>query len=96
MFSYDVIVDAIKIITGRGHIDLVETLVRDIADSVLHHPAVVSVNVRAEKLDIIRGSVGVEIRRDRAKELAALERFPAVATEAAATKLRESRRPRSH
>ncbi|MGO9673210.1 MAG: (5-formylfuran-3-yl)methyl phosphate synthase [Methylocella sp.] len=92
IFSYDLIIDAIKIITGRGHIELVETLVREIADSVLRHPAVISVSVRAEKLDVIRGAVGVEIRRERAKELAALERpFQAVATEAVAAKLRGSR-----
>jgi FolB domain-containing protein len=89
IFSYDLIVDAIKIITGRGHIELVETLVREIADSVLRHPAVISVSVRAEKLDVIRGAVGVEIRRERAKELAALERpFQPVASEAVAPKLR--------
>jgi FolB domain-containing protein len=92
IFSYDLIVDAIKIITGRGHIELIETLVREIADSVLRHPAVISVSVRAEKLDVIRGAVGVEIRRERAKELAALERpFQPVAPEAVAAKLRGSR-----
>ena len=94
IFSYDLIVDAIKIITGRGHIELIETLVREIADMVLRHPAVISVSVRAEKLDVIRGAVGVEIRRERAKELAALER-PFVA-EPAAAKLRGSRSPRGH
>ncbi len=94
IFSYDLIVDAIKIITGRGHIELIETLVREIADMVLRHPAVISVSVRAEKLDVIRGAVGVEIRRERAKELAALER-PFVA-EPAAAKLRGARSPRGH
>jgi dihydroneopterin aldolase len=78
IFSYDLIIDAIKIITGRGHIELVETLVREIADSVLGHPSVAGVSVRAEKLDVVRGAVGVEVRRERAKEPVALERpFPA-------------------
>ncbi len=95
IFSYDLIVDAIKIITGRGHIELIETLVREIADSVLRHPAVISICVRAEKLDVIRGAVGVEIRRERAKELAALER-PFEAAEPVAAELRGARSPRRH
>ncbi|VFU09619.1 Dihydroneopterin aldolase [Methylocella tundrae] len=90
IFSYDLIVDAIKIITGRGHIELIETLVREIADSVLSHPSVVSVVARVEKLDVIRGAVGVEIKRERAKEAAALNRrFASV--DIAAPKLRGSR-----
>ncbi|ACK51326.1 dihydroneopterin aldolase [Methylocella silvestris BL2] len=94
IFSYDLIVDAIKIITGRGHIELVETLVREIAESVLVHPSVISVRVRAEKLDVIRGSVGVEIKRERAKEAAAFEGLFGV--DAAAAKLKKTRSPRSH
>jgi dihydroneopterin aldolase len=89
IFSYDLIIDAIKIITGRGHIELVETLVREIAEAALGHPSVVSVSVRAEKLDVIRGAVGVEIRRERAKEVSAFERlFPAAVPDPAAPKRR--------
>jgi FolB domain-containing protein len=75
IFSYDLIVDAIKIILGRGHIDLIETLARDIADAVLHHPCVAQVSVRVEKLDVIRGQVGVEIKRERAAESLAVEKL---------------------
>ncbi|PNG26200.1 (5-formylfuran-3-yl)methyl phosphate synthase [Methylocella silvestris] len=97
IFSYDLIVDAIKIITGRGHIELVETLVREIAESVLVHPSVISVRVRAEKLDVIRGSVGVEIKRERAKEAAAFEGlFGTPVVDTAAAKLKKTRSPRSH
>jgi dihydroneopterin aldolase len=92
IFSYDLVIDAIRIITGRGHIELVETLVREIADSVLSHRSVVSVAVRAEKLDVIRGAVGVEIRRERAKQKAAFDRpFPAAAPEPVAPGRRGSR-----
>lgn len=79
IFSYDLITDSIKIILGRGHIDLIETLARDLADSVLRHPSVVRVCVRIEKLDVIRGAVGVEIRRERASGPAAIDHlFPAL------------------
>jgi FolB domain-containing protein len=75
IFSYDLIVDAIKIILGRGHIDLIETLARDVADSVLRHPSVAQVSVRVEKLDVIRGQVGVEIKRERTAESLAVDRL---------------------
>ena len=70
IFSYDLIIDSIKIILGRGHVDLIETLASDVADEVLRHPCVVRVSVRVEKLDVVRGTVGVEIKRERARELA--------------------------
>jgi FolB domain-containing protein len=70
VFSYDVIIDAIKIILGRGHVDLIETLASDLADEVLRHPCVTRACVRVEKLDVVSGTVGVEIRRERAAESA--------------------------
>jgi (5-formylfuran-3-yl)methyl phosphate synthase len=92
IFSYDLIVDAITIITGRGHIEFIETLAREIAQSVLSHLSVVNVCARVEKLDVIRGVVGVEIRRERAKEAAAFDRLLASARDdAVAVKLRGSR-----
>ncbi len=91
IFSYDLIVDAIKIITGRGHIELIETLAREIADSVLSHSSAVSVRVRVEKLDVIHGAVGVEIRRERPKETATLKRlYPAAPGPAITVKLKGS------
>jgi (5-formylfuran-3-yl)methyl phosphate synthase len=71
VFSYDVIIDAIKIILGRGHVDLIETLASGIADEILRYPCVARVCVRIEKLDVVRGTVGVEIKRERAAEQAA-------------------------
>ncbi len=92
IFSYDLIVDAIRMITGRGHIELIETLTGEIADAVLTHPSVVSVRARVEKLDVIRGAVGVEIRRERPKEATALKRlYPSLPDAVAAVKLRGSR-----
>jgi len=70
VFSYDVIIDAIKIILGRGHVDLIETLASDLADEVLRHPSVTRASVRVEKLDVVNGVVGVEIKRERAAETA--------------------------
>ncbi|WP_051335899.1 (5-formylfuran-3-yl)methyl phosphate synthase [Methylocapsa acidiphila] len=79
IFSYDLVVDAIKILLGRGHVELIETLARDLADSVLGHPQVVRVCVRIEKLDVICGMVGVEIKRERAMESGAVDQlFPSL------------------
>ena len=61
IFSYDVILDAIRLVVGRGHIDFIETIAEDVAAIVLKHPRVASVRVRVEKLDLVPGSVGVEI-----------------------------------
>ena len=76
VFSYDLIIDAIKIILGRGHVDLIETLASGIADEILRYPCVARVSVRVEKLDVVRGAVGIELKRERAAEQAAGERVP--------------------
>jgi dihydroneopterin aldolase len=69
VFSYDVIVDAIKVILGGGgHIVLVETIAERLAESLLLHERVRAVTVQVEKLDIIAAIVGVKIRRERAHE----------------------------
>ena len=68
VFSYDVIIDAIKIILGRGHVDLIETLASGIADEILRYPCAVRVCVRVEKLDIVCGTVGIEIKRESTAE----------------------------
>jgi (5-formylfuran-3-yl)methyl phosphate synthase len=84
IFSYDLIVDAIKIILGRGHVDLIETLASGIADEILRYPCVARACVRVEKLDVVRGTVGIEIRRERATEWAAgAERVPVIPGNAA-------------
>jgi dihydroneopterin aldolase len=84
VFSYDVIVDTIKIILGRGHVDLIETLASGIADEILRYPCVARVCVRVEKLDVVRGTVGIEIKRERATEWAdGAERVPVLPGNAA-------------
>ena len=62
---YEEITEGIKAITGRGHVNLVETLAEDIVAMCLEDPRVRSARVRVEKLDILENaeSVGVEIER---------------------------------
>jgi dihydroneopterin aldolase len=66
IFSYDVILDAIRLVVGRGHVDFVETLAEEVAAVLLQHPRVRNVRVNIRKLDVIEGEVGIEIRRERA------------------------------
>jgi len=75
IFSYDVILDAIRLVVGRGHVDFVETLAEEVAAIVLRHARVRSVRVNVQKLDVIEGSVGVEIRRERASSMAEVQPF---------------------
>lgn len=65
VFSYDVILDAIRLVVGRGHVDFLETLAEEVAAIVLKEPRVVEARVRVEKLGVVEGRVGVEIRRAR-------------------------------
>ncbi len=66
IFSYDLILDAIRLVVGRGHVDFVETLAEEVAAALLQHVRVRTVRVNIRKLDVIEGAVGVEIRRERA------------------------------
>ncbi len=66
IFSYDVILDAIRLVVGRGHVDFVETLAEEVAAVLLQHARVRSVRVNIRKLDVIEGVVGIEIHRERA------------------------------
>jgi (5-formylfuran-3-yl)methyl phosphate synthase len=36
-----------------------------VADALLAHPRLMAIKVRVEKLDVIEGSVGIEISRER-------------------------------
>ncbi|MBV9066360.1 MAG: dihydroneopterin aldolase [Methylobacteriaceae bacterium] len=67
VFSYDTIRDAIELTLARGHVALVETLAEDLAAQILRDARVLGVVIRIEKLDVVPGSVGVEIRRERPK-----------------------------
>jgi dihydroneopterin aldolase len=64
-FDYDTIINGIKDIVARGHINLVETLAERIARHCLAHPRAERVTVRIEKLDKEPGAVGVEIVRGK-------------------------------
>lgn len=62
--SYTDIIDAVKDITGAGHINLIETLAEAIAERCLRDPRLDAMRIRIEKLE--RGPVrGVEIYRTR-------------------------------
>jgi len=50
--SYDsVVMDAVRTVTGSGHINLVETMAERIAEAILAEPRLVSVKVRVVKLE---------------------------------------------
>lgn len=66
--SYDIIMDGIRTIVARGHVELSEALAEQVAAHVLENPRVVRVVVKVEKLELGPGGVGVEIERKRAKE----------------------------
>jgi len=68
--SYDLLTDGIRLMVDRGHIPLLETLAESIASMVLSHPRVLRVRVTLEKLDVGPGSVGIEITRERAADVA--------------------------
>jgi len=68
VFSYDVIMDGIRTIVSRGHVELSEALAEQVAAHVLEDPRVMRVTVRVEKLELGPGGVGVEIERKRARE----------------------------
>jgi FolB domain-containing protein len=70
VLSYDLIMDAIRIVVAREHVALVEMLAERIAAVLLDHPRVMSVTVRVEKLEVGPGAVGVEITRQRQTEVA--------------------------
>jgi dihydroneopterin aldolase len=70
VFSYDIIMDGIRTIVARGHVQLSEALAEQVAATVLEDPRVMQVTVRVEKLELGAGGVGVEIERKRATEQA--------------------------
>ena len=64
-FDYDTIIDGIKDIVARGHINLAETLAEEVARHCLAHPRAARATVKIEKLDKEPGAVGVEIVRSK-------------------------------
>lgn len=62
--SYTDIIDAVRDITGQGHINLIETLAEAVCERCLADPRLDAMRIRIEKLE--RGPVrGVEIYRTR-------------------------------
>jgi dihydroneopterin aldolase len=70
VIDYDFVRLAIRRRIEQGHINLQETLVDDIARSLLAHPAVTAVRVASEKPDVYADveAVGVEIFRFKEPE----------------------------
>ncbi|WP_182086882.1 dihydroneopterin aldolase [Aureimonas sp. ME7] len=65
VYSYDVILDAIRRLCERGHTDLVETLADELAEELLLDARLSDVTIRVEKLDLGPEAVGIEIHRRR-------------------------------
>lgn len=65
VYSYDLILDAVRRLTERGHTALVETLAEDLAAEILGDARVRRVRVEVEKLDLGPGAVGIRIERTR-------------------------------
>ncbi len=63
--SYDNLINAVKDVTGSGHINLVETMAERIAEHILSDERIAAVRVRVEKLEREPEAVGVEIVRPR-------------------------------
>jgi len=70
VFSYDLIIDSIRVIVADEHIPLVEMLAERISGVLLSHPRVTSVAVRVEKLEVGPAGIGVEIVRRKSADVA--------------------------
>jgi dihydroneopterin aldolase len=81
VFSYDVILDGIRMIVAQEHVALIETLAERVAALVLAQHRVVRVTVQVEKLDVGPGAVGVEIVRQRSAESAKVRALHASGSE---------------
>ena len=67
VFSYDVILETIRVLAEHAHVAFVETLADEVAASLLAHAAIKSVTVQVEKLDVIEGIVGIAVTRQRSR-----------------------------
>ena len=67
VIDYDFVRETVRRRIGRGHVNLQETLVDDLAGALLAHPGVVAVRVCTEKPDVYDdvAGVGVEVLRFR-------------------------------
>jgi len=69
VFDYDTVRGIVQERIARGHINLQETLIDDIATELLHRPGVLAVRVSSEKTEIYDSvaGIGVEVLRFREK-----------------------------
>jgi len=82
IFSYDLVTDGIRMLVAREHFDFIETLAERIAALILAHAQVSTVTVKAEKLEVGPGAVGVEITRERPAEFAKVHQlYPAAGSD---------------
>jgi len=67
VFDYDTVHGIVEERIARGHINLQETLVDDIATELLRRPGVIAVRVSSEKTEIYASvaGIGVEVLRFR-------------------------------
>jgi len=67
VFDYDTVRGIVQERIARGHVNLQETLVDDIADELLRRPGVLAVRVSSEKTEIYDSvaGIGVEVLRFR-------------------------------
>jgi dihydroneopterin aldolase len=65
VFSYDIIIETIRVLAERPHVTFVETLAEELAANLLAYPQLTAVTIKVEKLDVIEGSVGIVLCRDR-------------------------------
>lgn len=63
IFSYDLILDGIRLLTASAHWPVIEGLAERLAGRLLRHPRAMRVTVRIEKLDVAPCIVGVEVVR---------------------------------
>ena len=68
VIDYDFVRETIRGRLKRGHVNLQETLVDDLADALLARPGVVAVRVCTEKPDVYDDVAGVGIEVFRFKE----------------------------
>lgn len=66
--SYETIVDGIRAITERGHINLAETLADRIVDLCLDDERATWARIRVEKLDVYPEATGVGVEVERSRE----------------------------
>lgn len=65
IYSYDIIIDAIRALAAAEHTEFVETLAEELAATLLRDGRVRAVSVRVEKLDLGPAAAGIEIRREK-------------------------------